>query len=503
VGVKTRAAEAAERDRERREALGLDEPRVLAPDGVPTLHGKVPFIHSSVPRKRLPAPEGLTPRWYGLRYHPVQHRLMHESRARFRVVPAGRRSGKTECAKRYLVGAALLSHHEANLFAGAPTWGQAKRIWWNDLKALSPPDLVAGVRNSPDECYIQYVNGARLWVVGLDRAARIEGTPWDGGVLDEYGNCKPEVWDAHLRPMFAETGGWCWFTGVPEGHNHYYELYHRAGAARGTSEWLGDEWETFHWTSADILPAKEIEAAKRDMPPDIFEQEFEARFSVARGRVYKDFMRETHAVSGLARRYDHRKPLLLMLDFNVAPGAAVVAQDMELPSGQYGTAIIGEVHIPYDSTTPSVMAKFCHDWEGHQGPLIIYGDATGGRHQTSGNGSDWSLVRQCLRGKFDRVVYRVPDANPPEKDRVNSLNARIKNTLGEIRLMADPERAPRTVIDFEGVRWLEGGVEIAKKGKTNMGLTHWTDGVGYREHYDHPLPDWSAQGVKAYQHVTG
>lgn len=455
---------------------------------------RIPYIHSSQPVKRLPAPPGLTPRWYGLKYHAEQYRLMHTSTARFRVVPAGRRSGKTELAKRYLTAAGLCSHSEANLFAAAPTWGQAKRIWWNDLVSLAPRHLVREYRQSQEACYIRFKNGVRIWVVGVDVPERMEGTPWDGGVLDEYGNARPDVWDEHLRPVFAERGGWCWFTGVPEGHNHYFDLYDKA--ERGA---LGIDWETFHWVSADILDPAEIAKAKRDMPADIFEQEFEARFSVARGRVYRDFTRETHTVKDLAKRYNPRAPLLVMLDFNVEPGAACIGQEMELPNGQRGTGIIGEVHIPYDSTTPAVCRKILADWEGHMGPVRVYGDATGGQRRTQGdNGTDWQLVRQCFHGKFDSVEYRVPDANPPEKDRVNDTNAWLKNALGEIRMMVDKERCPKTIVDFEGVRWLEGAVEIAKTGERNRNLTHWTDGIGYYVHEEHPIPDWSADGVRQH-----
>jgi hypothetical protein len=35
---------------------------------------------------------------------------------------------------------------------------------------------------------IKLVNGAEIWVIGLDKPERIEGKPWDWGILDEYGN---------------------------------------------------------------------------------------------------------------------------------------------------------------------------------------------------------------------------------------------------------------------------------------------------------------------------
>lgn len=77
-------------------------------------------------------------RWYRLRDHPVQLALLDAvgEGVRFVVVPAGRRSGKTERAKRFLAREAMLRGGEV-YFAAAPTFGQAKKIWWDDLKSLS------------------------------------------------------------------------------------------------------------------------------------------------------------------------------------------------------------------------------------------------------------------------------------------------------------------------------------------------------------------------------
>ena len=62
-------------------------------------------------------------------------------------------------------------------------------------------------------------------MVGLDKPERIEGQPWDGGVLDEYANMKAHAWGANVRPALSDRLGWCDLIGVPEGRNHYYDLH--------------------------------------------------------------------------------------------------------------------------------------------------------------------------------------------------------------------------------------------------------------------------------------
>lgn len=413
----------------------------------------------------------LTSRWTQLRAHPEQYRLW-TSPYRFKTVPAGRRSGKTELAKRRVVKAALrgTSFEGARFFAAAPTYNQAKRIYWNDLKLLVPRSMLRN-RPSESELVINFVNGSSIHVIGMDQPARIEGSPWDGGILDEFGNMKPETWGANVRPALADRNGWCWLIGVPEGRNHYYDVDHRAKAD------TSGEWSSFHWKSSDILPPEEIAAARRDLDELTFQQEYEGSFINFEGRAYYPFQDATHCAP-LA--YDRALPLTLCFDFNVEPGVAVVCQEQKLPSGVTGTGVIGEVHIPRNSNTPAVCRKIAADWGEHAGHVRLYGDATGGaRGSARVQGSDWDLVRAELRPVFgDRVDVRVPPANPSERSRVNAVNTRLRSGDGTIKLMVDPAKAPNVVRDLEGVRLLAGGSgEIDKR--IDGRLTHLSDALGY------------------------
>lgn len=224
----------------------------------------------------------LTPRWTSLRPHRLQHAYFN-SKHRFNLNPSGRRSGKTELFKRKLVRAALrgTAFDNPRFFAGAPTRNQAKNIYWADLKALSPPHLRAGTP-SEGELVIRFVNGSEIYVVGMDKPERIEGQPWDGGGLDEYGNMKEKAWPENVRPALSDRKGWCEFIGVPEGRNHYFDLYENAKAKLADLGLLSP-WGVFEWESKDILDPEEIEAARRDLHPLMFEQEYGGKFVDFRG----------------------------------------------------------------------------------------------------------------------------------------------------------------------------------------------------------------------------
>lgn len=431
-------------------------------------------------------------RMYRLRYHPEQHAWMH-SLARFNVVPAGRRSGKTERAKRKLVKRALLgtSFSDPRFFAAAPTRDQAKRIFWDDLRRMVLSDFVADISYS--DLTISLVNGSTISVIGMDKPERIEGSPWDGGVLDEYANMKAHAWGAHVRPALSDRRGWCDFTGVPEGRNHYYDLYQaaRAEMIAAAAEGRIPLWAAFTWHSSDILPADEVEAARADLDELTYQQEYEASFVNFQGRAYYKFSESTHCA---ALEYHPRGNLILCFDFNVDPGVAVICQE-----GEDETRVIGEVWIPQNSNTEAVCRKIAADWGHHQGKVFVYGDATGGaRGSAKVRGSDWDIIKSELGRTFDarRVFYKVPKSNPAERARINAVNTRLQSADGTVRLRVDPSKAPHVVRDLEGVRLLQGGSGELDK-KHDAKLTHISDALGYYIQREFPTTErgkWRAGG---------
>jgi hypothetical protein len=452
------------------------------------------------------------PRWYPLIPHPEQLR-MEASKARFTVNPAGRRSGKTERKKRKLVIHALdprrWSYPNPIYAAAAPTRDQAKRIWWNDLKALSPRPFVRQILEVPME--IHYITGSVIRVVGMDKPERIEGSPLDGIVMDEYANMKSEAWEANVLPALTDRLGWADLIGVPEGRNHYYDLWKMARGKWNVSN--GGDWDGFTWHSADIvekLHPGEIDRMKEIMDPLTFQQEYMADFINFAGQAYYPFHEDIH-VARLRQNYNPKAPLIVCFDFNVDPGVCVIAQEMELPSRQQhvhgieigghkifggvlmskptaGTGCIGEVYIPRNSNTPAVVRKLIEDWGDHEGHVLAYGDATGGARSTTNEdgSSNWDLIKTALYEHYgpQRVSIRLNESdagrpmNPPERSRVNAVNSRLMTDDGTVRFMVDGAECPMLVKDFEGTRLLEGGSgEIDKK--SDLLLTHLTDAVGY------------------------
>lgn len=426
-------------------------------------------------------------RSYPMRYHPAQAAGWNDL-TRFQLVHAGRRSGKTEIwGKRKIVRKALKgSPHPGGgrYFASAPTRQQAKTIYWTDLKLLTPKHLMAR-QPSESELIIYLINGSEIHVLGMDRPERAEGMPWDHGLLDEYGNMKPETWQQHVRPALSDRRGSCDFIGVPEGRNHYYELKLDADADETGS------WAVYHWHSEEILDADEIAQAKRDLDPLSYQQEYGGLFVSFSGRAYYSFEEILH-VGKYKQYYRNHRPLIFCFDFNVNPGVASIIQEFKRSDiiGKTLTGVIGEVYIKQNSNTERVCDKLIQDWGQHQGEVYCYGDATGGaKGSAKVKGSDWDLVKQKLYPVFgNRLKFRVPKENPRERVRINSVNSRLLNVFEDVYMVVD-HTCKYTIRDFEGVRLIEGGVgEIDKK--RDKKLTHLTDSIGYYVSKVFPVIQW-------------
>lgn len=445
----------------------------------------------------------MTPRWTSLRFHKEQQRLW-ESPARFKVVPAGRRSGKTEICKRTGIIAAIggLRSGDGRYVFAAPTHDQAVKIFWDDVCRLVPKAMIRGSPKVGTHT-IELLNGSTIAVFGLDRPQRLEGSPVDWIAIDEMADIRQGAWEKHVRPALDTDGrpGSAFLLGVPGGRNHYYRLYEKALAEKAAHGEASD-WDVFHWKSAEILDPAVIAQARRDLDELTFQQEYEASFISFNGRAYYPFARTKHAAVTLS--YRPRLPLIFCFDFNVEPGVAAVAQEQifetppapSVPVQEDITCCIGEVWIPRNSNTPAVCRKLIADWGPgglrgeHHGDVLIYGDATGGnRGSAKLNGSDWDLIKDLFRSVPGwSVHYRVGTHNPPERSRVNAVNSRLEAATGATRLLIDPQRCPRGIEDFEGVALLEGGSgEIEKNWNKSPDRTHWTDAVGYYIAAKHPL----------------
>jgi len=199
---------------------------------------------------------------------------------RFKIVAAGRRTGKSRLAAWMLILYGLQTN-KGQVFYVAPTQGQARDIMWQTLMELGHEVIKTAHINN---LQITLINGAIISLKGADRPETMRGVSLKFLVMDEYADMKPEVWEQILRPALADQKGDAMFIGTPMGRNHFYDLYMYGQ--------LGEDetYKAWHFTSYDnpLLDPTEIDMAKKSMSSFAFKQEFMASFEAQGSEIFKE-----------------------------------------------------------------------------------------------------------------------------------------------------------------------------------------------------------------------
>ncbi len=242
----------------------------------------------------------------------------HERTERWACLVAHRRAGKTVAAVNDLIRAAAVCASAMPLFAYiAPYRSQAKSVAWEYLKHYARP-ILASVNES--DLYVDLVNGARIRLFGADNADAMRGLGFNGLFLDEYADFKSSVWGNILRPALSDKQGWCVFSGTPKGKNQFWDIY-------STAQRIPSEWFCLNLPASvsKLLPEGELSAAKAQLSPDQYLQEYECSFEAAiLGAFYGTEMREATEQGRVTRvHYDNNVPVHTAFDLGYRDDTAV------------------------------------------------------------------------------------------------------------------------------------------------------------------------------------
>jgi hypothetical protein len=411
-------------------------------------------------------------RWYKLIDHPEQLRLLDAvpSGIRFPIVPAGRRSGKTERLKRFVAKQAMKNSNE-RYFLGAPTYNQAKKIFWDDMKMLTL-SVLHQRKPSESDLKIFMPNGTEIHILGLDQPQRIEGIEWTGGGIDEIADIKAEALEANIMPALNTVNptrpdyrAWCWFIGVPDGLNHYYDM---AEYARTSGD---PDYAYFHWTSEEILPADVIASAKRTMSKKQYDQEYRASFETATGRIYEDYDGRQGGRNWTDATVKPHEALFWMHDQNYTPLSSAIAVVRD------GKPYIVDEIVLTSAVSSQAAEEFVEKYKDHKNKVVyIYGDPSGRSGEKHGHKSDYVQIEDVLRKHQWRFERRVRPSHPSIKDRQNAVRAKILNAAGETTLFVNPVTAPWSHKGLATVQLQEGST--FQEDQKNQ-YQHITTAIGY------------------------
>jgi hypothetical protein len=200
------------------------------------------------------------------RRHPGQQEIvMHP--ARFKVVMCGRRFGKTALGVREACDAALAGQ-PVGWFS--PTYKYVLEVWRELLQRLKP--VIS--RSNDQERRIELVTGGVIEMWTMDTPDPGLGRKYKLAVIDEAGIVPDllDLWQRAIRPTLVDLSGGAMFLGTPRGRRHGFVVLFNRGNDPNEPNWASFRAKTL---DNPFIPPEEVEEARRELPPEVFAQEFE------------------------------------------------------------------------------------------------------------------------------------------------------------------------------------------------------------------------------------
>ncbi len=193
-----------------------------------------------------------------------------DSEARWKILCAGRRFGKTRLGVQLCIETAMKGKRA---WWVAPTFSIA-RVGWRDIMAAGY-DLgeSMGVDVKMGDMTVTFPNGGFIAVKSADNPQRLRGEGLDFLVMDEAAFIKEETWTEVLRPTLTERKGSALFISTPRGMNNwFYRLWQDADER--------EDWDKFKFSTVDnpSIDPEELESAKQEIGSLTYAQEYEAEF---------------------------------------------------------------------------------------------------------------------------------------------------------------------------------------------------------------------------------
>jgi phage terminase large subunit-like protein len=204
-----------------------------------------------------------------------------QSQKRFKVIIAGRRTGKSNLSIKKIIAAGLEAPTGSAVLYVGPTQAQTRQIAWDAILEQGREVIKSAHVNSMD---VTLVNGVKIHLRSAENPDTLRGLKLHFVVIDEAAFIKDsDIWSKVIRPALSDLKGEAWFISSPAGRNWLYDLYKYA------DEGEDPEWGAWHKTTFDnpTIDPKEIEAAKKTLSSFAFKSEFLASFDTAGSDLFK------------------------------------------------------------------------------------------------------------------------------------------------------------------------------------------------------------------------
>lgn len=415
-------------------------------------------------------------------YSPHAKQLeFHNSKARFLVAAWGRQTGKSTAALNDMTKFAWENPNTITWFV-SPTYRQAKIQFRRLIRMLRPCKEII-IHKSEQELRVELVNGSAIFFQSGHDPDSLRSETLHRVYIDEVRDQHPDLFEMCIYPMLTTTGGSARFISTPNGFDQFYDMKCLCDDPANEGEW---EFISAPSTANPLFTQAELKVAKKTMTPAKFQQEIMAEFlDLTKGKAYK-VSKENEALEcpfAVGQLLNKNLPIIIGMDFNLSPMAWSF---MQKKIDDWW--VFDEMFLEESDTQDAI--KTCIEklrelevetgYDLKKWGIIIIGDASGKSGQRAAAGqSDYDIIHQALNKEGIPYQDMTPESNPMVKDRVNTVNLKLKDAEEQIHLWFHPKRAPKLKRDFERVTWKDTvGTPALEKVKDKT-LTHISDSLGY------------------------
>lgn len=208
-------------------------------------------------------------------------------KARFSILEIHRRARKSSTALNLAIRECD-EHPKKRYCIVAPTFAEARRIYWDDPTMLNdalPDQRVLTWSKDKQRLVVTFGNGSILQFLGGDDPDNLRGIDAEGFIFDEWAQCKEECYTEILQPIIRQDPKrWVAFLYTPKGMNHAPRMFDKACClddggslpVGGRADKLKKGWYAARLDAnhTGIIPKVELEAAKEETPEAYYNQEY-------------------------------------------------------------------------------------------------------------------------------------------------------------------------------------------------------------------------------------
>ena len=234
-----------------------------------------------------------------------------------------------------------------------------------------------------------------------------------------------------------------------------------------------------------FLPKTYVEKLKKNLDPLMAERMLYGKWiEISKDKLYYSYERSRNYVDQ-HYKIDTNYPIAICYDFNIGAG-----KPFSTVLGQYiddHFHFFTEVIINGARTLDQLEEMAGRGYLDHNTTYEVYGDATGEARTTKAIHSDYDIIKKFLSnyrapdGRSLQYKMCVPRANPPIRERHNTVNSYCYNANKEIRLHV-----------YKDCKTLDEGMRLTalKKGgeyieDDSKHFQHCTTAIGYYVTYKH------------------